>query len=431
MTEQLYRRLRWLILGSLAAAGCAALTTGLTHPGGPLPWIELGVTVVSGLALAAAVALLLDQRSSRAAGGLPSWRDRHQQLVAARHLVDRYGEDSISPFIIRPDKAYAFAAGGVLAYRLFGRTAVVSGDPVGREEAVPAVLAAFMETARSRGWDVVVYGASANRLEDYHRLGLRSICVGEEAVARPAGFSLEGRRVRKLRQSVHRMQRRGWQIAVYDGADVEPETEAEINALDAEWRARQPRLLGFAMSMGPFAPGIEPGDLYVLARSPGGDLAATMRFITHRGKLSLDTMRRVGDTPNGLNEALVCRALEVARERGISEVSLNYAGLAHLIRCPQTGGWLRRRAIRLALSLLAHQFQMERLVQFNEKFSPEWRPRYLVYPSRRSLPRAVYRVLVAEGYIPPLRRGVQPPEPTVSLRPRQAVLPLQPDAHGS
>ena len=63
-----------------------------------------------------------------------------------------------------------------------------------------------------------------------------------------------------------------------------------------------------------------------------------MHFISHCGKLSLDTMRRVGETPNGLNEALVCRALEVAGARRIPEVSLNYAGLAHLVRQPPSGG---------------------------------------------------------------------------------------------
>ena len=49
---------------------------------------------------------------------------------------------------------------------------------------------------------------------------------------------------------------------------------------------------------------------------------------------------------------------------------------------------------------LARRFQMERLVRFNEKFSPEWRPRYLVYESRAALPRSVLRVLQAEGYLP-------------------------------
>ena len=42
---------------------------------------------------------------------------------------------------------------------------------------------------------------------------------------------------------------------------------------------------------------------------------------------------------------------------------------------------------------------MDRLVVFNEKFSPCWRPRYLVFESRARLPAAVFRVLQAEGYL--------------------------------
>jgi len=385
----------------------------------------LGFLSADALVLGALTVRLVGQHARAGVAWADVRRERHHELITASHLVERYGHDSISPFIVRPDKSYEFAAGGVLAYRVFGRTAVVSGDPVGPPGAGPAVLASFLETARSRRWRVVIYGASRDQLETYHRLGLRSLCVGEEAVTRPDRFSLEGRRVRKLRQSVHRVQRRGWQIVVRDGIDIDAETEAEINALEARWRAQRRRILGFAMSMGSFESGVHPTDLYVLARSPEGRLSATMRFIAHRGKLSLDTMRRVGETPNGLNEALVCRVLEVARERGIPEVSLNYAGLAHLIRRGPCGGWVSRWAIRFVVGVLSRRFQMERLVRFNEKFSPEWRPRYLVYRSRPALPGAVYRVLQAEGYIAqrdhsghlPDRRGSVPSRaPLLSIR---------------
>ncbi len=321
-------------------------------------------------------------------------------LTAAQDLVDRHGEDSIAPFIVRPDKAFAFAAGGVLAYRVFGRTAVVSGDPVGPAGCGPAVLASFLSEARARRWSVVVYGASAAHVEAYAQLGLRALRVGEEAVARPEQFTLQGRPVRKLRQSVHRIERRGWEIIACDGLEIDTETEAEIDALERRWRATRQRLIGFTMGMGAYEGAIRPGDLYLLARAPDGELRATMRFIAHRGKLSLDTMRRVGETPNGLNEALVCRALELARTRGISEVSLNYAGLAHLVRQPAAGGAVRRAGTRVLVTLLGRRFQMERLVRFNEKFTPEWRPRYLVYESRRALPRAIFRTLQAEGYVP-------------------------------
>ena len=118
--------------------------------------------------------------------------------------------------------------------------------------------------------------------------------------------------MRKLRQSVHRVQHRGWQINVREGRELSSAPESEIDALETAWRAGKRRLLGFAMGMGEFDPDLRPDDLYLLARSPEGELRAVMRFVAHCGKLSLDTMRRVGETPNGLNEALVCRALEVA-----------------------------------------------------------------------------------------------------------------------
>jgi len=78
---------------------------------------------------------------------------------------------------------------------------------------------------------------------------------------------------------------------------------------------------------------------------------------------------------------------------------VNYAGLAHLVREAEGGRRLTRMR-RWALAPLHRRFQMDRLVRFNEKFSPEWRPRYLLYESRAALPRAIFRVLVVEGYLP-------------------------------
>ena len=216
----------------------------------------------------------------------------------------------------------------------------------------------------------------------------------------PAVFSLEGRRVRKLRQSVHRVERRGWRIVVREGRDIDRAVEAEIDAVEATWRETRDRLLGFAMSMGEFEPGVRPDDIYALAWSPDGELRAVMRFVSHSVNLSLDTMRRVGETPNGLNEALVCHALEFARARGIREVSLNYAGLGHLVRERRSGGWLSRTLTGTLIKVLQGRFQMDRLVLFNEKFVPRWRPRYLIYETRAGLPRCMLRVLQAEGYLP-------------------------------
>ncbi len=357
------------------------------------------------LALLAATATALTVRRPRHAVAGPEAR-RHD-LTLARSIVGSHGDDPISPFILRPDKTFHLAAGGVLAYRVIGRTAVVSGDPVGPATSIRPLLESFVNDSAARGLDIVLYGTSGRHLELYRQLGLRALRVGEEAVVDPAGFTLEGRRVRKLRQSVHRIERHGWKIHAYEGRHIGAALESEIDRIERRWRSGQRRILGFAMGMGQFEAGVDPDALYLLGRSPDGELRAAMRFVTHRGKLSLATMRRVGETPNGLNEALVCQALELARRRGIHEVSLNYAGLAHLIRSEPSGNRLERMAISASIMLVSRHFQMQRLVRFNEKFDPAWRPRYLVYQSPASLPRSVFRVLQAEGYIGPGGRSVE------------------------
>ena len=76
------------------------------------------------------------------------------------------------------------------------------------------------------------------------------MCVGEEAFVDPAAFTLEGRAVRKLRQSVHRVSRRGWTISAHDGREIDAWLESEIELVSARWRDDHPHVHGFAMGMG-------------------------------------------------------------------------------------------------------------------------------------------------------------------------------------
>lgn len=376
-------------------------------------WLTVIETLIAGAAITSALALRSLLRPAPAAN-----RHVESEYRLARAIIDCHGTDSLSPFIVRPDKALYLGAGGVLSYRVVRGTAIVSSDPVAPGDRAGEVLSGFIDEARRRGWRVALWGAADRHLDAYRALGLHVICVGEEAFVDPARFTLEGRAVRKLRQSMHRTARRGWEITVHEGRDVGPALEAELTTLELAWRARQRHLHGFAMGMGRYASEIRPDDLYAVARSPAGTLGAVMRFAEHAGKLSLDTMRRVGETPNGLNEALVAAALQSAAARGIPEVSLNYAGLAHLVRGRPLTNPVVRLLIQVVMAPLGRRFQMERLIRFNEKFSPEWRPRYLVYETQGSLPKTILRVLQVEGYVPELRR----PRIGLSLRLRARAI---------
>jgi lysyl-tRNA synthetase class 2 len=330
--------------------------------------------------------------------------DEHARAAAA---VAQHGTDSISPFVLRADKAFHFAHGGVLAYRTLRETAVVSGDPVGPPGSAPAILASFLEFARERGWDVVLTAASERHLEGYRGLGLRTMRIGSEAIVDPAEFTLAGKAGRTVRKAVHRVERHGWSIEVLGARALSPLLASELAKVEATWRRRQPRLYGFAMTMDRLWGAPEDlEDTYVIARRPTGEVRAFQRYVAYRDGLSLDAMRRLDDEPNGIGDAMVAAALEHAREAGYREVSLNFAGFAHIMAA-ETLEHRSQRLARWALRRVHGRFSLERLVRFNQKFCPRWEPRHLVYTQQTRLPLAALRVLQAEAYVKPPRTRVR------------------------
>jgi len=328
--------------------------------------------------------------------------DGHSEAEHARAsaIVRRHGADSLDPFTLREDKALFFQGDSFLAYRVIRETAVVSGDPVGPPGSAPLILASFARFAEQRDWNVVITAASERHLATCNELGLRALEIGEEAVVDPSEFTLEGRTIRKVRQSIARVKRHGWRVEVVADEQISAELDRELADVEADWRSRQPRLIGFAMTLGRLAgPADRGGGIYVLGRDAQGTLRSFLRFAPYRNGLSLDLMRRAAQEPNGLTEALVVAAIEHARERGLASVSLNFAGFAHVMAADAALS-RSQRALRSLLRLFHGRFQLERLVRFNAKFCPSWQPRYLVYDGLTHLPLSALRVLQAESYLP-------------------------------
>ncbi|HZV75478.1 MAG TPA: phosphatidylglycerol lysyltransferase domain-containing protein [Conexibacter sp.] len=376
-------------------------------------WAELAALLLGLLAglWAARRARAAGRREPARAGHAP-----HEHERAAR-LVAEHGRDPLDPFALREDKTFHFAAGGMLAYRVVGRTAVVAGDPIGPSGCAAAVLDSFAAHAAQRGWSVCATGVSPAGLAALRDCRMRALEIGAEALVDPRAFSLEGRRVRKVRQAVARVGRAGWDVEAQPARALDETAIAELDGVEQRWQARQRRLCGFAMTLGRLWGAPEDLDaVYVLARDPAGALRAFLRFVPYGSGsgLSLDAMRR-GEVaePNGLGETMVVEALRHAAAAEVAEVSLNFAGFAHVMAVDPATLGLRRRVLRGLLRSVHGRFQLERLARFNAKFVPDWQPRYLLYRRRRDLPLAALRVLQAEAYVrapltPPLSRRWQP-----------------------
>ena len=319
----------------------------------------------------------------------------------ARRLVERHGSDSLAYFALRRDKSYFFNEGrtAFLAYRAVGGVALVSGDPVGDPAAAPALLADFARHCHAHAWRVAALGVAPQRLEDWHAIGLRTIYVGDEAVVHPARFSLEGRPIRKVRQSVTRLRKAGHSARIVRARELTLEQRREIERVSRTWLRGQPER-GFSMALDDMhAP--DHGDaVFALGYDRARRLVGFVHFVPApaSGDLSLSAMRRLHHTPNGLMEFLLCETFEWAGRRGIERVSLNFNAFGDLLRNDaKLPAW--ERGLRFALARADRFFQVERLLDFNRKFLPAWEPRYAAFERYSDLPLAALVLLSIESLV--------------------------------
>jgi lysyl-tRNA synthetase class 2 len=243
---------------------------------------------------------------------------------------------------------------------------------------------------------MAVLGVSERQVERYRRLGLRAIKLGDEAVLHPQRFSLDGRPIRKVRQSVSRLTKAGYRLRVVGVADAGPELRAQIDDVSVAWRGNQPER-GFSMAMDEL---YAPDTLLAVAEDEHGEVGGFLHLVPSpaAGDYSLSSMRRRPGSPNGLMEFLIVETLAWAKLRGVPELSLNFCVFRDRL-APEGQGWhaLARRAL-LGLDGL---FQLERLHSFNRKFFPEWRPRYLCVERLADLPLVGLAYLRVESLLVP------------------------------
>lgn len=385
------------ILGAVEET--AARLVGLTGPlhvsHGFGQWFPASITVLGfGLVVVIAVALLapVTERSLAPA----SERD------AIRRLVDRRDGDTLDPFALRHDKRYILSGDGraAVAYRYVNGTGLASGDPIGDPASFADAFDRFLSRCAERGWRPAVIGARADHLGLYEAVGMRARYLGDEAVIDVDGFTLEGRRMRGVRQAVNRTKNFGLTAEVHREGELDPTLRrALVGISDRHLAGGQER--GFSMALDGLLTGRDADCVIAVCRDENGTPTAFQRYVpckAGRG-LSLDTMRRDAVGPNGVNERLIVETVFWACEHDIDEVSLNFAAFKGLIEedadlGPVEGAqaWIIKR--------LNPYFQIQSLLTFNAKFDPRWVSRFLVYRSVGDLARVAVAALSAESFLP-------------------------------
>ena len=377
----------------------ASWTAGPLHYRDPFEWVPMGIDAILTLGLLGIAYIVFR----------PLAHPREFPGAAARRLaagiVRAHGRDTLSAFKLRGDTHYFFSSDerAVAGYAVENRRLVLAGDPIGPEPSVRLLMRELAAFAELRGLRLAAVGASATFADLARGAALRSFYIGDEALIDTRAFSLEGRAIRKVRQSVRRIEREGFTAELIQVSDLDTATLHQLERLATEWRGDDVER-GFSMATVTLLDEHMADSLVLVARDSDGAPAGLLHFVRCYGRpaVSLGLMRRDRATPNGLTEFMVVSAVDALRERGVEEMSLNFAPFARLIHGPN--GRAERLLGRVATAA-DRWFQVERLYRFNAKFHPRWEPRYLLYEGLLGLPTAGLAVMWAERQLPKPRLG--------------------------
>ena len=311
------------------------------------------------------------------------YRDRAgtapEARLAARHLVEDYGSDSLAYFNTRADKELFFCGDNCfLAYRVVADYAVISGDPVGPQDMVPEIMTAFGEYCLDRGWKLAVLGASGSLEPYYEEAGLKCWTLGEEAIVNVDSFTLDGRDNRKLRQSVNKMEKAGYTMEFMYTAGIPAHMKHDLARISLDWRGGKDET-GFSMGLGRLMSSEDPDCLLAVAYDADMEPVGFLHFVPMypRVGFSLDVHRSKVGSPGALSEFMIARSARFLREEGYKRMSLHFLALAENYRedRPEEGSGF----YRFVANVLDKFLPIVSSYNFDKKFNPTYKRRVIMH----------------------------------------------------
>ncbi len=318
--------------------------------------------------------------------------------VAAARAVVESSPVAAARLALLGDKSFLFSDDrqAFVMYAPAGRCCVAMGDPIGSAANGAELVWQFTELCdRYAAWPVF-YEAGAAALPLYLDAGLVPLKFGEEARVALVDFSLEGGAHKQQRYVLRSVERDGASFEVRSAQYV-PALLPELASISDAWLCeKKTREKGF--SLGCFDAAYLAHCPMALVRHHGAIVAfANLWCGAEREEVSPDLMRYGPAAPPSVMEYLFLQIMLWAQAEGFRWFNLGMVPLAGLEARASAPLWNRVGALAFRYGEQFYNFQGLR--QFKEKFHPEWRPKYLVYPGGLVLPRVLANVaaLVSGG----------------------------------
>lgn len=266
------------------------------------------------------------------------------------------------------------------SFLMFGVTTkywIAMGDPVGESSEFEELVWQFRENADKVAAQVAFYEIGVENIPLYLDMGLSLIKLGQQALIPLNNFGLEGKKRQNFRSAINKYQREGFTFEIIYAHQVDtilPNLKKISDAWLAEKNAKEKRFsLGFFNEEY-----LRHCELAVVKKD--GEIYAFCNIwaLNNKRQISIDLMRYLPGTPNGIMEYLNISLALWAKEQGFTYFSLGMAPLSGLEDHALAPLW--HKIGNTIFRIGSDFYNFEGVYFYKEKFNPDWRPIYFAAP---------------------------------------------------
>jgi len=318
----------------------------------------------------------------------------------ARELVVADSQNSVSYLALEDDKMLFFSESvpGVVAYAITGDYAIALGDPICAEADFADVLREFYMFCREGDYTVAFLSTTDRYLAEYAAMGLDRIKAGEEACVDLTTFEVAGAARAKMRSKYNGATHSG--VTVHEYRPSEHHDTAIEHAFDrvsAGWLGgKKSGELTFTQEEVNLR---EPMDRrFFYATDRDGQIVAFHVFLPYAAMKGymVDVTRRLPTAPPGVAEKITVEAFLQFKAEGCLYASLGVAPLAEMGEDDNQHP-VADRALGLIYEKGNRFYGFKALRRAKNKYGPEWRPVYWVYPRGALTHRMIMAVIKVQN----------------------------------
>lgn len=308
-------------------------------------------------------------------------------------ILKKYNGSSVIHFINLNDKfVYMNKDEDVmLQYQVYANKLVVLGNLVGNENKFFESIQEFYEMSDRYGYIPVFTAIDEKMIPHLHETGYEFIKLGEEASVNLEEFTLEGRKMKSVRNALSRVEKEGYTFEMIYPPFSNDFLE-EIKNISDEWLEGRPEK-GF--SVGFFDEEYLSLDAIAIVKNKDGEIKGftnLMPMYDGNKTLSIDLMRFSKDSCNGIMDFIFVNLFKHGIEHGYSRFNMGMAPLSNVGRSKYS--FLREKMAAKIYSHGQHFYSFEGLKKFKEKYCESWDGRYMAYKKRTSLIFTMIQVIM-------------------------------------